>query len=133
MSEERKTVLIVDDQEDARVFVETVVSEVGDLNILIACDGESALETVQSQVPDLVVLDVMMPGMDGFHVFYRLRQEEATAKVPVIMLTGVSAESGVKFGEGDMGDFLGDKPFAFLDKPVDPEKLEETVKKALGL
>ena len=133
MSEEQKTILIVDDQEDARMFAETVVSEVGDFNIVTASNGEMGVEKAKEVIPDLIIMDVMMPVKDGFHAFYDMRQDERLADTAIIMLTGVSKQTGMKFSEKDMEEYLGEKPFAFLDKPVDPEKLEETVKKALGL
>lgn len=129
----KRTVLIVDDEEDARVFTETVVSEVGDFDIVTANDGDSGLRKASETVPDLVILDVMMPGKSGFVVFGDIRKEPQLAKTPVIMLTGVAEKSGIGFSGEDMGKFLGDKPFAFLDKPVDPQVLEETVRSALGL
>ena len=133
MSEEQRTVLIVDDQEDARLFAETVVSEVGDFKIITASDGDTAVQKAKEAIPDLIILDVMMPGKDGFHAFYDMRQDEGLANTPIIMLTGVSKQTGIKFSEKDMDEYLGEKPFAFLDKPVDAEELEETVRKALGL
>ena len=130
---ERKTILIVDDEADARAFVEAVVSEMGDFNIRLASCGNSGLEKAKTEKPDLMILDVMMPDKSGFHVFSELRQNEATASIPVIMLTGVSEETGMKFSGSDMGEFLGEPPAAFLDKPVDPVKLTETIKSVLGL
>ena len=133
MPAEKLTVLIVDDQEDARAFAEAVVSEVGDFNIITATDGEGGVQKAKEAVPDLIILDVMMPGKNGFHAFYDIRQDERLANTPVIMLTGVSRQTGIKFTEGDMDQYMGEKPAAFLDKPVDPEVLEETVRRVLGL
>lgn len=130
---DRKTILIVDDEADARAFVETVISEMGDFNICSASCGNNALEKAQTEKPDLIILDVMMPDKSGFQVFSELRRNEATASIAVIMLTGVSEETGMKFSGDDMGEFLGDPPAAFLDKPVDPAKLTETIKSVLGL
>jgi CheY-like chemotaxis protein len=133
VSSEKKTILIVDDEADARAFVETVVEETGDFTVLTAGDGDSAVETARAETPDLVILDVMMPGKDGFHVFYALRQNPATANTPVIMLTGVSEKTGVRFSEKDMDEFIGSSPIAFLDKPVSPGTLQGTIRKALAM
>ena len=133
MPEDKKTVLIVDDEADARDFVEAVVSQIGDLNILTASDGKSAVQKAQAELPDLVISDVMMPGQDGFHAFHELSQNEKTANIPVIMVTGVSKRTGMKFSGKDMAEYLGAEPAAFLEKPVDPMKLMETVKQVLGI
>lgn len=133
MSESKKTVLIVDDEDDARAFAEAVVCEVGDCNVITAADGKSGLSLARETVPDLVILDVMMPGRSGFLVFHDIRQDERLANTPVIMLTGVSAKRGIRFSGKDMEDYMGEEPLAFLDKPVDPEILEQTVRQALGL
>ena len=132
MSDEKKTILIVDDEPDARAFVETAVSEIGDFNILTASNAEDALETMQTTRPDLVILDVMMPGRSGFDTFKEMRRREPTVQTPVIMLTGVSEQTGIAFSGEDMGEYFGASPAAFLDKPVEPKKLQETVLKNLG-
>jgi len=130
---DKKTILIVDDQEDARVFVESALCEMGDFNIVTAPDGQSGLQKAKESTPDLIVMDVMMPKTDGFNAFHAMRKVEHLAKTPIIMLTGVSEQTGIAFSEKDMGEFLGAEPFAFLDKPVDPEVLQQTARDALGM
>ena len=130
---DRKKVLIIDDEEDARAFAETVVSEVGDFDIIMASDGTSGSQMARDTVPDLVILDVMMPGKSGFMVFNDIRQDERLAEIKVIMLTGVAEERGIGFSGEDMGQYFGEKPFAFIDKPVDPRILEDTVRSALDV
>lgn len=130
---DKKTILIVDDEADCRTFVETVVSEVGDFRILTATDGEAAYSLCLKETPDLAVLDVVMPGMDGFNLFRELRKREATKSMPIIMVTGISEVTGVKFTAEGMGKFLGSKPVALLDKPVDPKVLGDTIRAALGM
>jgi len=128
-----KTVLVVDDDPDAVEFVKTVLSQIKGINVVTAFDADKALKIAGSQPLDLVVLDVMMPGKSGFDAFAELRQDEKTQQIPVIMLTAVSEVTGMKFGAADMGEFIGKEPEAFLDKPVDPVKLEKTARKALKL
>lgn len=133
MPKDKKTVLIVDDEADARDFVEAVLSQIGDLNILTAADGKRAVQKAQAELPDLIISDVMMPGQDGFHAFHELSQNEKTAKIPVIMVTGVARQTGLRFSGKDMAEYLGAEPAAFLEKPVDPTTLMETVKRVLGI
>ena len=128
-----KKILIVDDEQDCRLFVETVVEEIGEFEIITACDGDTAVLSAKAHLPDLVILDVNMPVKDGFSVFFELSQEPTTATIPVIMLTGVGAVTGMKVTGKDMLAMLGKEPAAFLDKPVDPAILDATVRRILGL
>ena len=133
MSREKKTILIIDDEPDWIQFVEAVIGKVGDFSVISASDGESGLKKAISEAPDLLILDVMMPRKDGFAVFYDLRSNPKTEHIPVIMLTGVSEKSGIKFSSKAMGDFMGEKPQDFTDKPVDSKKLEAAIKRALEM
>lgn len=133
MSCGKKTVLIVDDEPEAQEFVEAMVLEVADLHVIRAADGESGLEAARKHVPDLIILDVMMPKKDGFSMFDSLRRDPATAEVPVIMLTAVSGKTGIPMSGAAMGEFFGKAPEKFIDKPVEPSVLQQAVRKALGL
>ena len=128
-----KTVLIVDDEQDAVEFVEAVLSEVGDIAPISANDGVSGLEKAKEATPDLIILDVQMPEKNGFDVFADLKKDESTKSIPVIMLTGVADKVGIGFSSEEMGDFMGAEPDAYIEKPVDPEQLKKTVSKVLGL
>lgn len=128
-----KTVLIVDDEQDAVEFVEAVLSEVGDIATISANDGLSGLEKAKEATPNLIILDVQMPEKSGFDVFVDLKKEASTKNIPVIMLTGVADKVGISFSAKEMGDFIGEEPDAYIEKPVDPEELKKTVSKMLGL
>ena len=99
-------VLIVDDIEaNVKLLEAKLTSEYFD--ILTACDGESALEVARTQSPDLILLDVMMPGMDGIEVCRALRADKSTAHIPVVMLTALSDVEdrvrGLEAGADDSG------------------------------
>lgn len=128
-----KKILIADDEHDCRLFVETVIEEIGEFDIYTACDGDTAFLSAKAHQPDLVILDVNMPVKDGFSVFFELSQEPCTADIPVIMLTGVSEVTGMKVSGKDMLDMLGKEPAAFLDKPIEASTLDTTVRRVLGL
>ncbi|MFW6289584.1 MAG: response regulator [Mariniphaga sp.] len=81
-----KTVLLVDDSEPAIIQMTDILQEYG-YNVLVAGSGEQALEIVEKTIPDAIVLDLMMPRMDGFQVLRTLREAEPTAHVPVLILT----------------------------------------------
>jgi len=124
-------ILVVDDEPDAIAFVRTVLEE-NDHEVLSAPDGESGITQAQSEHPDLIVLDVQMPKKDGFHVFGELRRNEQTRNIPVLMLTAIADRTGIGFDGKSMAEYIGSEPDAYIDKPVDPDKLRETVARLLS-
>ena len=81
----KETILVVDDEASIRRILETRLSMIG-YNVITACDGNEALECFRNTEPDLVVLDVMMPKLDGYGVCQELRKE---SDVPIVMLTAL--------------------------------------------
>ncbi|MFZ5556466.1 MAG: response regulator [Pseudomonadota bacterium] len=126
MSEAKQaTILVVDDEEANRRVLQTMLGFEG-YRIVAAADGPQALAAAAAEAPDLVLLDIMMPGMDGFEVARRLKAAEATGHVPVIMVTALddrdSRLEGLKAGAED-----------FLAKPVDRAELTVRVRNLLRL
>ncbi len=122
MSEEGKTILVVDDTESN---IDILVEILGDdYDVSVALDGESALEIVAEEPPDLVLLDIMMPGMDGYEVCRRLKADKKTMDIPVIFVT---AEE--KIDEKINGYDVGASDY--ITKPVDPDFVKKIVKKYL--
>lgn len=113
-------VLLVDDE---REFVETLSErlQMRDFGTAVVYDGEKALALVKQEEPDVMVLDLKMPGIDGIEVLKRLRQEHS--KVAVIILTGHGSSS-------DRNTCLDLGAFAYLQKPVDIEELSATMRGA---
>jgi DNA-binding NtrC family response regulator len=113
-------VLMVDDEED---FVKTVAERMRmrDLAPDLALSGEQALQRVKDDVPDVMVLDLKMPGIDGMEVLRRVRKAYPT--VQVVILTGHGSEK-------DEAEARRLGAFAYLQKPVDMEKLVKTLKEA---
>ncbi|HEV8240446.1 MAG TPA: response regulator, partial [Thermoanaerobaculia bacterium] len=108
-------VLVVDDQPENLELVAEILSEEG-YRIQLAPDGESALSMVAAEPPDCIVLDVMMPRMDGFEVCRRLKGSRATRFIPVVMLTALSAvDDKVHAFDAGADDFL--------NKPVHSHEL----------
>jgi DNA-binding response OmpR family regulator len=116
----KPTVLVVDDEPRILRFVRAELESAG-FGVLTASDGDSALEIVEASNPDLVVLDVIMPGMDGFEVLRRLRARRA---VPVVLLTarGNDADKvrGLDLGADD-----------YLTKPFSPDELSARIRAVL--
>ncbi|MCU0290705.1 MAG: response regulator [Thermoanaerobaculaceae bacterium] len=114
------SVLAVDDQPENLALVEEVLSDEG-FRVRLAADGEEALAAVAVEVPDCVVLDVMMPRLDGFGVCERLKQHRDTHFVPIVMLTALSGvEDKVRAYELGADDFL--------NKPVNIHELAARVR-----
>ena len=126
---EKLKVLIVDDEQDAIEYIKAVLDDIAAFEYIDAADGVAGIDMAQSYDPDLIILDVMMPKMDGFKVFYELRKHKNTKHIPVIMLTGVAEKSGITFFKKDMKNYLGSEPFEYLEKPLNPEQLSNTIKK----
>ena len=116
-------ILVVDDEPEAVELVEFNLRQAG-YAVSTAADGAEALKKARTQPPDLIVLDVMLPEMDGFEICKTLRLEPVTARVPVIMLTAKAAEIdrvlGLELGADD-----------YLTKPFSPRELLLRIKKIL--
>ena len=123
MSEnDKKMILVVDDTE---ANIDILVEILGDkYDIAVALDGESALEIVESDLPDLILLDIMMPGMDGYEVCHRLKADDRSKNTPVIFVTAKDQIED-KMDGYDLG------AVDYVTKPVDPDFVHKIVKKYL--
>ncbi|HVM21636.1 MAG TPA: response regulator [Egibacteraceae bacterium] len=110
-------VLVVDDEYDIRYLVQAALEH---CEVLTAADGPSALALLRHAKVDAVLLDVMMPGMDGFSVLRRIRADAQLRDLPVIMLTA-------KTGEHDHVQAFGDGADAYLTKPFGVDELDDTI------
>ena len=106
-----KKILIVDDEPNIVAAIEFLLQR-GGHEVLVARDGEKALEIIGGRVPDLVILDIMMPELSGFEVLEALRRDETTAALPVVVLTARGDEADARRGMA-----LGAK--RFMNKPFD--------------
>ncbi|NVK40860.1 MAG: response regulator [Oceanospirillaceae bacterium] len=117
-------VLVVDDEPNIVLSLEFLMQQAG-FDVTTAGDGESALAQVQLQPPDLVLLDISLPGLSGFEVLERLRAQPDFARLPIIMLTAhgreVEREKGLALGADD-----------YVTKPFSTQQLLEQVKRLLG-
>ena len=129
--EGKQTILVVDDEPDAVEFVRAVMEEAGH-EVISAANAAEGLEKARAEKPDLMILDVQMPGQDGFHVFAEMRKDAELKGIPIIMLTGIGQRVPMEFSAEVMGEYFGEEPDAYVEKPVDPEALQETVRKVLG-
>ena len=95
----------------------------------VAYSGEEGLNIMRSNAPDLVILDVMMPGMDGYEVCAEVKSDEALAKIPVVMLTAVASHvPSTRYSHYDGITMEADD---YLPKPAAPKDVEATVRRFL--
>jgi DNA-binding response OmpR family regulator len=122
MDERKKKILLVDDEKSILKLLTTRLSYAG-YEIVTAGDGLEAIEKAKSEAPDLIILDVMMPKMDGFTVNKKLKENDQTKDIPVIISTA----------KGEVREaFSMDEKFAicaFLEKPFKVDILMEYIKK----
>jgi DNA-binding response OmpR family regulator len=117
-------VLAADDDEDILELIVFRLEHSG-YTVLQARDGAEALDLARRSRPDLAVLDVMMPKLDGFELTRRLREDESTSKMPIILLTARTQEADVERGFVAGAD-------DYLRKPFSPQELRSRVQAILG-
>jgi two-component system alkaline phosphatase synthesis response regulator PhoP len=116
-------VLVVDDEKDVVELVKFLLERDGH-QVLEAFNGREALERAYAEHPDLIILDIMMPEMDGYTVNARLTENDATRRIPVIILTA----------KGQMRDVfeMASNVAFYMEKPFDPKHLREKIQEVLA-
>ncbi len=109
-----ETILIVDDVQTSRELIGKIVTAAGH-RPEYASDGDEALVRAKELRPALIFMDVVMPSMNGFQACRKLKQDEATAKIPVVLVTSKSADSDKFWGQKQGADMHIGKPFADTD------------------
>jgi len=107
---ERKKILIVEDEESLLKLESILLTSKG-YDVQGVSNGAAALRVIAEEPPDLVLLDIMLPEMDGFEVCRRIKQNEATRHIPVIMLTAKKSRDDMARGEDVGADWYITKPF----------------------
>ena len=118
-----KKILIVEDYPATSKMVADILEMEG-FQAVIAADGTSGLEKARSEKPDLILLDIMLPGINGLEVCSQIKADAATKSIPVILVSVKTSEEDVKLG-------LSKGANGYVAKPFDPFKLVEIVKKFL--
>jgi len=124
-----RKILVVDDED---VLVETLAYnlEQAGYRVVTAADGSSALDAARSELPDLIILDIMLPGMDGLEVCRQLRRENSTSTTPIVMLTAKGDEIDKVVGLEIGADDYITKPFAFSELLA---RVQALIRRAGGL
>ncbi|UCF57090.1 MAG: response regulator [Deltaproteobacteria bacterium] len=139
-----RKILIVDDEPDAISFISSVLEDSG-YAYISAENGVEGLELARKVKPDMILLDLIMPGKSGIIMFQELKKDPELGKIPVIVVSGASEALGVDFKdfmfkqplrrEGKAGETSGEtsftEPNAYVEKPVDPRELIKVIKENL--
>jgi CheY-like chemotaxis protein len=120
-----KRILLVEDSDTTRLSHRIMIKRRTAYEVITVANGMEALKLAAAQKPDLVLMDVMMPGMDGLEVCRRLRKQEATADVPIVLLT-------FRVGEESVSEGYASGCTAYLKKPVEVNQLVDTLRQYLG-
>ena len=124
MAERNRTVLLVEDNEDNLVVYRTILQHVG-YQVIEARDGEEGLRRAEREHPDLILMDISIPKIDGWEATRRLKQSGATRDIPVIALTAHALEEDRQ--KATLAGCDG-----YLAKPVEPRRVVEEVERFLG-
>jgi len=120
----KKTVLLVEDNEDNLVVYRTILDHVG-YNVLEARDGEEGVSRARQEHPDLILMDISIPKIDGWEATRRLKADQATRDIPIIALTAHALEE-------DRERALAAGCDGYLAKPVEPRRVVEEVQRFVG-
>lgn len=123
MSKPKKKILIIEDEPDIMELV-IVTLESDDYELLQATDGLTGLNKAQNENPDLLLLDIMLPKMNGYDICRELKSNPATSPIPIIMLTAFGQKREIEEGYKVKAD-------DYIVKPFEPVKLRERVKNML--
>ena len=124
MSEQRKAILVVDDEETILFMTRTHLKAAG-YEVLTASSGKEALKQLETTDPDLILLDIMMPDMNGFALCREIRRRPATTKTPVLMVSALKSETDTQAAKECGAD-------GYLVKPAKREDLLKTIRKFVG-
>lgn len=118
-------IMLVDDEADIRTIAELALVSIGGWNVALAESGQDALTQLAKQTVDLVLLDVMMPDMDGPTVLRRMRDSETLAHIPIIFMTA-------KVQRREIDHFIELGALGVIGKPFDPMQVSEEIRRIMG-
>jgi CheY-like chemotaxis protein len=118
-------VLVIDDEEEARFILRLSLERIGGMTVVEASGGEEGLEHARLLHPDVILLDVNMPGLDGTDTFRALRADTATSAIPIVFLTGQARN-------GDVDHLVLLEPDGILQKPFNPLTLARELRALLA-
>lgn len=120
---DKKRILLVEDEKDM-VYAVTLQLEANGYEVLTAYDGREGIGKAKKEKPDLIILDLMLPKMDGYKVCGLLKADTRYTKIPIVMFTARAQESDIKLGEELGAD-------AYITKPFEPQVLLSKIRELL--
>lgn len=130
MSVDKRTAVVIDDEKDLTAFLASILEENG-FSVRTANEAVTGEEMIREEPPDIILIDLMMPGRTGIQLFTRLRGDEATRDIPLVMVTGIKDQLNIDWGE-IVDRFKSRKPDGFVEKPIDPERLMRVIEGVLS-
>ncbi len=124
----KKRILVVDDEPDFCTIVQVQLEKEG-FEVELAYNGKEGLEKIRANPPDVIVLDVMMPGKDGYEVCKELKADEKYADIPVILLTAVA--SHVTSTRYSHADGMSTEADDYIAKPASAEEITQSIRRLL--
>ena len=126
---ELRRAVVIDDEPDLTAYISSILEEHG-FQVRVANDATTGEKLIREAPPDLVCLDLMMPGRTGITLFSRLKRDETTKDVPVVMITGIKEKLNIDWAE-IAGGLKAHHPEGFVEKPIDPVRLMRVVEDVL--
>ncbi|MBU1626512.1 response regulator [bacterium] len=124
---EKKKVVVIDDEEDVLTYLTTALVD-NDYEVQSAKDTDKGVEIIRTFKPDLICLDILMPGRTGISLYKEIKMDENFKNIPILIISGLKREELFNDnGNGDL-DFLDN----YIEKPVKPEKFIELIRKMIN-
>lgn len=120
-----KKILIIDDEKDYCLFIKQNLELLGEYSVTIATDGKAGLQAASRERPDIILLDIIMPKMNGFEVLRELKNRKDLHGIPVVMLTALDNEESREKALSIYGE-------DYITKPVDTETLTKRIEVVLA-
>jgi len=126
-NENKKTILVVEDEEDVMDYLVTFFED-NDYNVITASDSTSGFQSAKDFQPDLISLDLSMPGESGLQLYRNLIDTKSTKSIPVLVITGFSNEFKSFFDKLESSE----SPIGYFEKPIDRDALLRKLKEIIG-
>jgi Fe-S oxidoreductase len=130
---ELKTILVIDDEPDVGIFLTTLFED-NNYRAIYANSYEAAFDIISTETPDIITLDLIMPGKSGLNIYYELKTNDYYKDIPVVIVSGVNPDNP---GQYDHRKFIYErslpKPDGYIEKPVDKELLLMTIQKLIAI
>ena len=124
MTEKKKKILVVDDSQDMRAIL-SIRLRINGYDVIMAQDGQEGLEKTKEELPDLIILDLMLPKIDGYEVCRMLKFDDKYKNIPVVVLSALDQQE-------DREKAVGSRADAYFIKPFDLELLLAKIKSLIG-